>query len=485
MTFLRDPRAKSVAGDLRGRNSMRFGGFEKRLTKNEMKDAGVYFNLGELGKSDNDIRSLIDSNRQLRADAQGLSNTQNLSNIHGENAEYRVLTWFTFWRGKRVMVELANDRKKVIRVLELKQKAIPIIDRAMYPIAHDWDGVSVPDIVEDKQRARAVALNLSIKSIKANLHPRYLYDTNKIKNKSDLNIVSNRHIGVDGSTNDSVSPVPTTPIKEEVNWIMNLLDSSVQKATATPDMQQGASSGGRQLATELNLMSQKVDTRYSLSAKIFGWSEKRFWQQHYWLYKNFFEADIDEKVLRISGAMGARWRTLGRENIIGNVDPDVVVESKVVSEYKRSKKLQAYTNFYGLAMTSPHANKILALRAMGRANGLTKQEIEMVVPPTIDELNADEENSHLDDDKKVWVAITDDHNIHMEIHNRATDTHAKYAHIDAHRQALMKIKANPDLVPGANPQEAGSANKGQEDMMAKMMNPTSAPGGAVAGSIQA
>lgn len=485
MTFIRDPRAKSVAGDLRGRNSMRFGGFEKRVTKNEMKDAGVYFNLDGLGKSDNDLRSLVDSNRQLRSEAQGLSNTQNINPVHGENAEYRILTWFTMWQGKRVMVELANDRKKVIRVLELKQNTVPIIDRSMYPIAHDWDGVSVPDIVEDKQRARAVALNLSLKSIKANLHPRYLYDTNKVKNKSDLNIVANKHIGIDGSTNDSVSPVPTTPIKEEVNWIMNLLDSSVQKATATPDMQQGASSGGRQLATELNLMSQKVEARYSLSAKVFGWSEKRFYQQYYWLYKNFFEADIDEKILRISGAMGARWRALTRDNIIASVDPDVVVESKIVSEYKRTKKLQAYTNFYGLAMTSPFSNKILALRAMGRANGLTKEEIEVVVPPTIDELNADDENKYLDDNKKVWVAITDDHNIHMEIHNRASDTAAKYAHMDAHRQSLMMIKASPDLVPSANPADAGSANKGQEDMMAKMMNPTSAPGGAVAGSIQA
>ncbi len=484
MTFIRDPRAKSVAGDVKGRNSLRFGGFEKRLTKYEMKNSGTYFNLEDLGKSDNDLRSLIDSNRQLRADAQGLSNPQTvLEPIHGENAEYRILTWFTHWRGKPIMVELAKNRKKIVRYLELKQPTFPIFDRSMYPISHDWDGVSVPDIVEDKQRARAVALNLSLKSIKSNLHPRYVYDTNKIKNRGDLNIKSDRHIGVDGSTNDVISAVPTTPIKQEVNWILDILDSSVQRATSTPDLQQGAMGSGKRLATEINMVSRKVDTNYSLTTKVWGWSEKRYWQQYYWLYKTYFAADIDEKVLRISGALGARWRSLNRENIVATVDPDVKIESKAVSEYKRSQKLQAYTNFYGLALTSQFANKLLAIRQLGKANGLTKDEIDAVVPPTVDEMIADKENKLLDENKKVLTAITDDHNLHIEIHNRASDSHAKIAHIEAHEQALIKLKINPELAPQPGT-ATGSANKGQEDMLAKMMNPSTAPAGSVAGSPQ-
>ncbi|MFA5659346.1 MAG: hypothetical protein WC900_08685 [Oscillospiraceae bacterium] len=481
MTFLRDPRAKSVAGDIKGRNSMRFGGFEKRMTKNEMKQAGVYFNTNNIGKSDNDIRSLIDNNRQLRADAQGLSNHQNLQDLSGENAEYRIMTWFTYWRGKPVMVEIADNRKRIVRYLELPKYTFPIIDRSMYPIAHDWDGVSVPDIIEDKQRARAVAMNLSLKSIKFNLHPRYVYDTNKIKNKADLNAVSNRHVGVDGSVDNAIAPVPSTPIKQEVSWIMELLDTAAQKATATPDQQQGASGQTKRLATEINMIANKVDVRYSLSAKIFGWSEKRFANQWYFLYKDNFAKDIDEKVMRISGALGARWRALTRENIIAKIDPDITVESKVVSDYKRSQKVQAYTNFFGLAMTQPYTNKILAMRAMGRILGIDSDEIDVIIPPTIDELHAEEENKIMEEGKKVFVSITDDHNIHMEIHNRASDTAAKTGHIEAHKQALIKLKVNPELAP-QNQQMIGSENKGQEDMMAKMMNPSSAPAGSVAGS---
>jgi len=33
--------------------------------------------------------------------------------------------------------------------------------------------------------------------------------------------------------------------------------------------------------------------------------------------------------------MGSKWRALTRENIIANTDPDVKIESKVISEAKK------------------------------------------------------------------------------------------------------------------------------------------------------
>jgi hypothetical protein len=63
----------------------------------------------------------------------------------------------------------------------------PIIDRTLFPIAHDWDGVSIPDLIEDKQRARAKMINLGLDSAIADLHPMYRYNKKKIRNKNDLN----------------------------------------------------------------------------------------------------------------------------------------------------------------------------------------------------------------------------------------------------------------------------------------------------------
>ena len=448
MTILRDPRAKSVNGDMKGRGRARFIGREIRLTLQEMKDAGIYFNLGKLKPDNTDIRSLVDRNEQLRQEAQGFSDTAKFQGeLKGDNATYRLVEWFTHYKGKLVLVTLANDKKTVVRYTEMKGKNIPIIDRCLYPIASDWDGVSIPDLTEDKQRARAKLTNLGIKVAEAGLYPMYLFDTNRIKNRADLNFEQNKFIGVDGNPAGAVQVMQRDQIKSDVNFILETLDVASQKATATPDIQQGSVSGDQRTATELNIVNAKVDTRYSLSAKIFGWSEKRFWQQWYFLYKTYFAKDIYEKSIRISGALGAKFRPLRRENIIAKVDPDVKIESRILNEAKNYNKLQQFRAYVQMIAQDPNANLRYAMKKMGKLTGLRKDEIDMILPPVIDELIAEDENKRLEKNEVVLVQATDDHVIHMEIHNKLSDTPAKYAHIEAHKQAMMLKKTNPEIFP--------------------------------------
>jgi len=447
MTWLRDPRATSVNGDRKGRGAMKFGGREIRLSKNDIEKAGIYFNYKDLKPDTGDIRSLIDANVQARITAQGLGDFTKFEKLVGDNADYRALEWFTHWKGKKVIVTLADNRKRVIRYTEIGSDLFPIIDRPIYPISHDWDGVSIPDLVEDKQRARSIIQNLGLKGVYLGLHPTYLYNTNLIKNRGNLNIDFNKHIPVDGNPANAIVPVQRQSIKQEVQWILEILDTAAQRATATPDIQQGIQSEKRRTATETNLISAKVDTRYSLSAKIFGWSEKRFWQQWYRLYKEHFEKDIDEKVVRIVGAMGAKWRPLTRENIIANTDPDIKIESKVISEATKFNDLQKYRLFIKdiISIDPQNSNIRFALRKIGRLSGFTKEEVEQILPPNVDEMNAETENDSLNKDKITPVEVVDDDFIHMEVHNKAADTPAKFAHIEAHKRAMMLKRVNPEL----------------------------------------
>lgn len=450
MVTLRDPRAKSVNGDIKGRGRARFMGREIRLSKADMEEAGVYFNIDDLKPDSTDLRSLVDANEQARQEAQGFANTAKYQGeLKGDNATMKCLEWFTFWKKKLVLVTLADDRKKVIRYTEIKGNRIPIIDRALYPMSNDWDGVSIPDLVEDKQRARAKLTNLGIKVAEAGLYPMYLFDTNRIKNRADLNYEQNKFIGVDGNPTGAVQIMQKDNIKQDVGFILQTLDISAQKSTATPDIQQGATGADKRTATELNIVNNKVDTRYSLTAKIFGWSENRFWQQWYFLYKNYFVDDIDEKSIRISGAFGSRFRPLRRSNIIAQVDPDVKIESKVVSEAKNYNKLQLYRGFLQTVALDPNANLRYGVKKMGKLIGLKKDEIDQILPPVIDELVAEDENKKLESNEIVMVKAEDDHVIHMEIHNKLSDTPAKYAHIEAHKQAMMLKKTNPELFPQA------------------------------------
>lgn len=450
MTWLRDPRATSVNGDRKGRGAMRFGGREIGLTKREIEEAGVYFNYEHLkdGSGSSGSRSLLDKSIQARALAQGFNNPKNKRELQYQNKDYRLLEWFTIWQGKRVIVTLAEDRKKIIRYTELKdQTKFPIIDRSIYPIAHDWDGVSIPDLVEDKQRGRSVVQNLALRGIKLGLEPTYLYDTNKIKNRADLNVEFNKHIPVDGNPTGAIQEVERHQVKQEAQWILDVLNTASERATASPDIQQGMRPKDNRTATETNVISNKVDTRYSLSAKIFGWSEKKFWRQWYKLYKDYFKAGIDEKIIRITGAMGSKWRPLSRENIIANIDPDIKIESRVISENRRFNDLQKYRLFLKdvLAVDPQNSNIRFALRRIGRLSGFRKEEVEQILPPTIDEMRAEKENDQLNAGQAVMVQVFDDDFVHIEIHNKAEDSPEKEAHINAHKEAMMLKRVRPEF----------------------------------------
>lgn len=447
MTVIVDPRATSVNGDLRGRGRARFLGREVRLTKYDMEDAGVYFNYNDLKNETKDLRSFTDEAETLSQEARGYQQTTKFSGLKGDNVDHRVLEWFTMWNGKRVFVTLADNRKKVIRYHELKTKDIPVLDRRIYPLPNSFDGISIPDLVEDKQRARAVLQNLGLKGAKANLHPMYLFNTNKIKNRADLNFDFNKFIGVDGEVNGAVSVMPKDQVKQEVQYIMDVLDSAAQKATATPDIQQGARGDTKRSATELSLQNQKVDTRYSLSAKIFGWSEKRFWRQWHNLYREHFKDGIDEKIVRVVGALGATYRPFRREDIVSKTDLDVTIESRVLSEAKQFNNSRNFEGYISIIAQDPTANLRYAFKRLGKLKGLKKDEIDLLLPPTIEELRAEDENKSLENDELVAVMATDDHVTHLEIHNKLSDTPAKYAHIEAHKRAMLLARVRPDIVP--------------------------------------
>jgi len=445
MTFLRDPRAVSSQGDIKGRGGLRFCGREIRVTKRDLENGG-YFDYEDL--KDTNKNTTFDTNRNARVSAQGLGELNSKKVLIGENKDYSIFEWITWDNGKLVLVALDSQRKKIIKYVPLDYTKIPIIDRSLFPMAHSWDGTSIPDLTEDKQRARAVVQNVALEGVKAGQYPMHLYDSTKIKNKAQLERYElNKWIPVDGTPSNTIEQVQRQQVKNEVNWIMDVLDASAQRATATPATQQGMITSGRTSATETSIAAQKVDTRYSLSAKIFGWSEKKFWRHWYSLYKKHFKADIDEKIVRINGMSGESWRPFTRENIIATVDPDVKVESKSVSEAKRLEKLNSFGQVLMVLKDSETTNKRYGERHFAFLSGLTEEEINALIPPTIDEMEAVKENQKLNNNEIVKININQNHQEHLMKHSSAISNAATDTHILAHKTAMMMQRDNPELRP--------------------------------------
>jgi len=103
--------------------------------------------------------------------------------------------------------------------------------------------------------------------------------------------------------------------------------------------------------------------------------------------------------------------------------------------------------FLELAFGDPTTNRRYGLKHLGKLSGLTRDQIDRLLPPTIDERIADAENDMLSRDEKVEVLPEDDHNVHLEMHMKAKDTDATYAHIETHKKALSIKKTQPELFP--------------------------------------
>lgn len=446
MSFIRDPRATSVNGDKKGAGALRFGGWEVELTKGEMKGHPSYFNLNKVKKG-KDIRSLSNEAKQARDEAQGRQVRKDGEENLIENYAYPVLRWFTIYQGEKCLVELANDRKVLIRYQKLNSKIWPIFDRTIFPMPKDWDGVSIPDLIEDKQRARSVLINLGMESAKADLYPMYLFDSKKIKNPRDLDFEFNKFVPVAGEVSNSIQPIQKSVFHQQVNLILNILDVAAQKAVAAPETSQGIQPQQGRTLGETELVAAGSAERRSLSAKVFGWSEKRFWTQWYVLYKKYFKEGLDEKILRIEGPLAPVWRKLTRENLVLDTDPDIKIDSTVIAEARRQAEFQKFSVFSQIALQDPQVNRRYILRKLGKISGLSKADLYLMFPPTIDELHAVDENSKIEDEKLPTVAFSDDDIVHLEIHNKAADNAAKLAHVEAHKKMMLFKKEHPELVP--------------------------------------
>lgn len=444
MTWYRDPNATSVNGDSSSRGAMRFGGRPILLTKKELEDAEVYENIDEIniGTAENDI--LQDAKDEIR-NAQGFQ-TSTSDDVIGENRLMIVMEWLTIFEGKRVVVGLANGWNLLVRFNELKdQDQWGIINQTMYPNSMSWDGVSVLDLIEDKQRAKATIINAALFTVQTNGNHMYAYDANKITNESDLDFEQNRHIPVDGDPAGAIEPIQRNQVNNEVQFMLNYIDESAQKATGATEIQQGASTGAKKTATEIATVSESVDTRFNLLSKVIGWSEKEFARYWYKMYKMHFRNTLDEKIMRIVGQNGIFFKSFTRENLISNIDPDVSVRSKIVGEAKRIREIQEFNSAFEVLAQDPNVNIDQLIRKRAKLSGATEMEMQQLFKPDAERILAIEENEKLDSNEFVDINPTDDDLKHLEEHPKAADTTKNQAHQAAHWKQYIAKNKNPNV----------------------------------------
>lgn len=457
MTFYRDPNAKSVNGDRRGRGAMRFGGRPILLTKREMEKSSIYKNTKDIIEG-NAVNIELKSTARAIKEANGLYETE-ASEADGENKQFTVMEWLTWHKGKRVVIGTANGNSEIVRYTVLKdQQKWGIIDMTIFHDPLGWDAVSLVELTEDKQRARARLINAQLNQVETNSNTMYAYDATKIESESDLSFAPNKHIPVEGDPTGVIQPINRSQVSSESQYMIDMMSSLAEKATGASEIQQGALAGSGKTATEIATASQGAATRFALASAVVGWAEKAFARYWYKMYKMHFPDRVGEKVIRLTGLHGALgWRQVNKSDIELKADPDINVTSKVTAEAKKLKELNNFTNSFQMLATHPRVNKELLIERGARLNGWSDTELMFLIPPSPDVIQQRKENETLNENKFVKINQADDDYVHLNELQKAVENKATAAHRKAHLEAIVTKSKNPNIQPEVDKLREASA----------------------------
>lgn len=335
----------------------------------------------------------------------------------------------------------------------------PIVKKEAFREPHSTVNFSVADLIEDKHRARSVLLNLAFIASKDKANPLYVYDPEKVRDVSQLfSRQINQHIPVtDVAT--AVAPLNTeNPMDAGLLAFMQLLDKEANDPMGTGMAL--VQSKHSKTATEAAIQQQLNDLAQSLQSKVMQFGEREFWSHWYQRYKRYTK-EGDEKIATIVGVKGMTFEKIDLGDIKTKYPPGVLVFSAKEAEYKELTLRRELTEFRPQLLESLGPDGI---RNFDKYVLLPKYLndptlMDILIPKTLDEIKAEQENDQMNNGTLPTVQDTDNHEQHIPIHYMAKNSWAKWAHISWHEELLALQKQQQmaqqmqQMVPQSNPQQ--------------------------------
>lgn len=415
---------------------------------------------------------------------------------------YQILEFFGYNKeGEKCVYWVDRDFSKVLyyEVLDLQDgeeilgpgnqvvktnSKWPIVVKEAFREPHASVNFSVADLLEDKHRARSVLLNLAFLAAKDKANPLYQYNPDKVRDVTQLfSRQVYQHIPVDDVVN-AIAPLnKDSAMDPSLQAFMQILNVEASDPIGT-NIQAAptAKSGGKETATEAAIQQQLSDLAQSLQSKVMQFSVEEFWATWYNRYKRFTKAG-DEKIATVVGVKGVTFEKIDLGDIRTKYPPGVLVFSAKEAEYKKLVKRRDFMEMYPAFQTSftPDAmrtfNKYVFFPEFLEDPSL----IDVLFPDSIDELEANEENELLGENKMQEVLPTENHEQHLAVHSMAKNSWAKWIHIEWHKELLAEQRKQEmqQMQQAALPQP-GKPGAGEPPMPKGPGQPKESPLGAAA-----
>jgi len=389
----------------------RYHGFETETTMNDLKNTNSglvlksagYFNLDELEAS---ISWEREKNLQFRNEASKLD----FQKDNTVNRKVTLYNHYTIINNEKYYIVCDSDCKEILKLIKLEAVTeeekkdnslipFPIVINYFRPRRDDPFGDSVMDYVEDKQRASSKLFNLQlIKATKEALGWDFVYDVNKIKNRSDLQkpSVKTRYIWINlkqwDNLSNVLSEVPREQLTQDVQMMRDSISREVQTSTWVDNIIQWVRWDKSITARESQTIQQNANLNLALNNKVNSWWEKAFWKLWYRGYKEYFKWSA-EKIVRLSNGFGSNVMTFKRVDFIttNDIDVDIINKSDEVARLEQEK---LNIPNYQILLQDPELeqiNKVFIKRHILRISWTAPVMIKQMIPDTFEEVEAKEQ----------------------------------------------------------------------------------------------
>lgn len=316
----------------------------------------------------------------------------------------------------------------------------PIVVKEAFRIPHSAIPISVADLLEDKHRAKSVLLNLAYIAAKDQANPLYGYNPDKIRDVSQFfNRQINQHIPMDDESAAWPLNKASTMSPELMNFI-NLLTQEANEPVGTGQALEPQSSS--ETATKTAIDQQLNDLAQSLQSKVMQFGETEFWSHWFHRYAKHAE-ELKEKTANIVGVKGVDSQVVDLKMFISDFPPGVFVFSAKEAEYKNLVKRRDWMQLYPeLAVTlEPDGMRNFQKHVFFPLMIEDPATIDVMLPKTLDEIKAEDENELIKENQMPDVEETDNHITHIYIHRMIIPkTTAMWFHIDWHEKLLAEQK---------------------------------------------
>lgn len=405
-------------------NPAQYHWFEFITDKSSLKEEDWFFNLNKV---------MTDIDMKLQQDDYQKLSTRELQNIKATD-DWSTSIYYHYvcidWR--KYMIVLSNERSLVIKAEEIEPigdeeyAEFPIAIRWRSPLRYDPFGVSVMDIMEDKQKMMQLFLNLNrIKAEHAAWGDMFMRDPNAIDNVRDLEIPTMwpKYIKADLNQNPSpIQEVPKATAQNEPYQMPEMLQQQWQEDISIGTRTMWVSWDSSITATENQRVQKNANLKLLLGSKIDNWWEKEFWKNiWYSWYKKFFEWG-SKKNIRLNDWIFDTPITLRKSDFITDEDIDVSIYSDTELAEQKDKEKRSLNLNINLILQNPESSqfsKNYAMRKLFELNWTPKEETYIYVEPTNEEVIAKENLELLNRDMEIYETSSDfevDQNILMEDH---------------------------------------------------------------------